>query len=472
MMYLVWDDLTVLAPNFGNGPTKRLLEGVNGYAEPGKIKAIMGPSGSGKTTLLDALAGRLPSNVVMTGNILHNGKKKKQLDCSGMGYVRQEPTLLGTLTVREAIRCEAHLRLPSTMMKNEIDDIAEGAITEMGLGDCADRFVGTWHLKGVSGGERKRLSIALQILTKPELLFLDEPTTGLDSASAFFVVRILRNIAEDGRTVVSSIHQPSSEVFALFDELCLLSGGETVYSGEAKMATKDVKGQLEDLTYLPTSEVKEMLVKEYKQSNYAVMERLRMREIIAARVRTESRDDSRRQANCGKQLCLLTQRSFANMWRDWGYYWVRIGIYVMVSASVGTIFFGQGRSSSINERGASIGFVSGFMTFMSIGGFPSLIEELQVFHEDRVNKSYGVGVYILSNFLSSFPYVALMSVSAASVTYYMVELKPEILSFAYACLNLISSIVAVESCMMTIALLVPNYLMGIVIGAGYIVRTT
>jgi ABC-type multidrug transport system ATPase subunit len=97
-------------------------------------------------------------------------------------------------------------------------------------------MVGNWHLRGISGGEKKRLSIAIEILTRPHLLFLDEPTSGLDSASAFFVIQTLRNIARDGRTIISSIHQPSSEVFALFDDLFLLSGGETVYFGDAKMA--------------------------------------------------------------------------------------------------------------------------------------------------------------------------------------------------------------------------------------------
>ncbi|CAN1755472.1 ABC transporter G family member 13 [Linum perenne] len=445
--YLVWEDLTVVLPNLGDGPTRRLLDRVRGYAEPGRIKAIMGPSGSGKTTLLDALAGRLPGNVVMTGNVLLNGNKKR-LNDSGVGYVRQENRLLGTLTVRETIKYSAHLRLPSTMTKEEIDDVAEGTLTEMGLQDCADRFIGNWHLRGISGGEKKRLSIALEILTKPRLLFLDEPTTGLDSASAFFVVKTLRNIAQDGRTVISSVHQPSSEVFALFDDLYLLSGGETVYSGEAKKAAeffaqagfpcpirrnpsdhflrcinsdfdqirlplmrskRDIKKPLEPLNYLPTTEIKAMLIKEYRQSNYAAKENDRMKQILAT-----------------------------------------------------------GRSASIFGRGSCDGFIAGFMTFMSIGGFPSFIEELEVFHEERLNRHYGVGVYILSNYLSSFPYLTFMSLSTASITYYMMNSRAGFSGFVYICLDLLSSLSAVESCMMTIASLVPNYLMGIVIGAGYI----
>lgn len=124
------------------------------------------------------------------------------------------------------------------MSKEEVHDIVEGTIMEMGLQECSDRLIGNWHLRGVSGGEKKRVSIALEILTRPNLLFLDEPTSGLDSASAFFVIQTLRNVSRDGRTVVSSIHQPSSEVFALFDDLFLLSGGESIYFGEAKTAVQ------------------------------------------------------------------------------------------------------------------------------------------------------------------------------------------------------------------------------------------
>lgn len=154
-------------------------------------------------------------------------------------YVRQENVFLGTLTVRETITYSAHLRLPAGMRKAEVAAVVEATILEMGLQECADRVIGNWHMRGISGGEKKRLSIALEILTRPRLLFLDEPTTGLDSAAAFFVVQTLKHIAVDGnKTIVSSIHQPSSEVFGLLDDLCLLSGGEAVFFGDAKLATQ------------------------------------------------------------------------------------------------------------------------------------------------------------------------------------------------------------------------------------------
>lgn len=124
------------------------------------------------------------------------------------------------------------------MSKAEKNKVVENTMAKMGLQDCAETSIGNWHLRGISTGEKRRLSICIEILTLPHVLFLDEPTSGLDSASAFFVIRALRNIAHDDKIVICSIHQPSSDVFDFFDDLVLLSGGETVYFGEAKMAVK------------------------------------------------------------------------------------------------------------------------------------------------------------------------------------------------------------------------------------------
>ncbi|XP_010534742.1 PREDICTED: ABC transporter G family member 13 isoform X2 [Tarenaya hassleriana] len=517
-MHVVWEDVMVMIPNFGEGPTRRLLNGLNGFAEPSRILAIMGPSGSGKSTLLDALAGRLAGNVVMSGKVLVNGKKARLDFGAAAAYVTQEDVLLGTLTVRETLAYSAHLRLPSTLTNREIYGVVEAKITEMGLEDCSDHVIGNWHLRGISGGERKRLSIALEILTEPSLLFLDEPTSGLDSASAFFVVQILRNIAGNGRTVISSIHQPSSEVFAAFDDLLLLSRGETVYFGEAKSASKffgeagfpcpsrrnpsdhflrcvnsdfddvtatlaesrrmhvssllqhscETRNPLEPLEDLPTSEIRATLVRKFRCSEYAAAARAKMQEVLSIKGLVTERKRGC-QAKWWKQLRTLTHRSFINMSRDLGYYWIRIVVYIVLSVSVGSVFFNVGKShKDVFARGACGAFMAGFMTFMSIGGFQSFIEEMKVFSRERLNGHYGVAVYTLSNFLSSLPYIFLMCVSTTSITYYMVKFQSGISHFAFLCLDLIGGIAVVESCMMMIASVVPSFLMGVMVGAGYI----
>lgn len=214
---VTWRDLNVTVSNL-KGKKRTVLFNATGLAEPGKLMAIMGPSGSGKTTLLDALAGRWARNATHTGEILLNGRKQ-QMSYGTAAYVTQDDILTGTLTVRETIQYAAQLQLPSSLSKADMNNIVEQTILEMGLRTCADTKVGNWHLKGLSGGERRRLSIAVEVLTRPRLMYLDEPTSGLDSAAAFFVTTKLRNLARDGKTIIASIHQPSSEVFNCFDTL-------------------------------------------------------------------------------------------------------------------------------------------------------------------------------------------------------------------------------------------------------------
>ncbi|TXG73272.1 hypothetical protein EZV62_001851 [Acer yangbiense] len=507
--FLVWEDLSVVLPNFGNNkPTKRLLQGLHGFAEPGRIMAIMGPSGSGKSTLLDSLAGRLSRSVVMTGNVLFNGKKRR-LDTGVVAYVTQEDVLLGTLTVRETITYSAHLRLPNSYTKEEVSSHVEATIMEMGLQDCGDRAIGNWHSRGISGGEKKRLSIALEILTRPRLLFLDEPTSGLDSASAFFVIQSLRNITRDGRTVISSIHQPSSEVFALFDDLFLLSSGETVYFGEAKFAVEffaeagfpcpsrrnpsdhflrcvnsdfdavtatlkgsqrihDIPTSSDPFMNMATAEIRGRLVEKYRRSKYGKRARTRIQELSTIEeLEIETKANSK--ASWFKQLSTLTRRSLVNMSRDVGYFWARIVIYLVVSLCVGTIFYDVGDSyTAILARVSCGGFITGFMTFMSIGGFPSFIEEIKVFYKEKLNGYYGVAVYIISNFLSAFPFLVVISFSTGAITWYMVKFRPGFSYFIYFFLNIFLSIAVIESLMMVIASLVPNFMMGVIVGAGII----
>ncbi|GAB2246124.1 hypothetical protein Droror1_Dr00001617 [Drosera rotundifolia] len=505
--YLVWEDLTVVIPSRGDGPSRWILHGIRGYAEPGRIMAIMGPSGSGKSTLLDSFAGRLSSNVVMTGDIRLNGKKK--IDRGVIAYVTQEDVMLGTLTVRETITYSAQLRLPPTLSKEEVKDIVEGTIMEMGLHDCSDTLIGNWHLRGISGGERKRLSIAIEILTRPSLLCLDEPTSGLDSAASFFVVQLLRNLAKESRrTIITSIHQPSSEVFALYDDLFLLSSGETVYFGEAKSALTffaqagfpcpsrrnpsdhflrcinsdfdkvtatllgsygktDMERMSDPLMIVETGRIKATLIEKYRWSEYAVRVRAKIQELSSINMPSTHKLATARPSWL-KQLYILTRRSFTNMCRDIGYYWARLVTYIIVAICVGSVFYDVGTGyTAILARGACGAFVSGFMVFMSIGGFPSFIEELKVFDREWLSGYYGVSVYIVSNFLSSFPFLVAVSFASAAICFYMVN-RAEFSRFTYYSLILFGCISVVESCMMVVASLVSNYLMGIITGAGVI----
>ncbi|KAL3002712.1 hypothetical protein AAZX31_08G069100 [Glycine max] len=239
---LTWKDVWVTASNRKSGSIS-ILKGLTGYAKPGQLLAIMGPSGCGKSTLLDTLAGRLGSNTRQTGEILINGHKQS-LAYGTSAYVTQDDTLLTTLTVREAVHYSAQLQLPDTMSKEEKKERADFTIREMGLQDAINTRIGGWGCKGISGGQKRRVNICIEILTRPKLLFLDEPTSGLDSAASYYVMRRIATLAQNDliqRTVIASIHQPSSEVFQFFNNLCLLSSGKAVYFGPASGVSEVIR---------------------------------------------------------------------------------------------------------------------------------------------------------------------------------------------------------------------------------------
>lgn len=512
--YIAWTDLCVHVRAKPGKPARPILVGATGYAEPGSIMAIMGPSGSGKSTLLDTLAGRLAPNTVLTGDILLNGEKKSTLSYGAAAYVTQEDVLIGTLTVRESIMYSANLRFPSSVTKQEKTTIVDRTILEMGLTGCQHTYVGNFFVRGLSGGEKRRLSIALQILTRPRLLFLDEPTSGLDSAAAYFVVRTLKNLAKDGRTVISSIHQPSSEVFALFDQLTLLSKGQTIYFGDVASAPEffaaanypcppmrnpsdhylqiinadfdTVKSNLKALeaddnndvetadplllkTRKNTEQVVKALSATYQQSEYAAASREKINQIVSNTRGSGNRmEGSKSHASFVRQCTTLTQRSFVNMTRDPGYYWLRVVMYVMVGICLGTIFWKVGlRYNSILARAGVMFFVAAFLSFMSIGGFPSFVEDMRVFYHERLSGHYGVAAFVVGNTLASLPFLFLIALTSGTLVYFMAWLHPGFGHYAYFILMLFACLTCVESLMMAVSSVVGrNFLAGIVIGAG------
>ncbi|KAF3527397.1 hypothetical protein DY000_02043254 [Brassica cretica] len=213
---------------------KHILKGITGSTGPGEILALMGPSGSGKTTLLKIMGGRLTDNV--KGKLTYNDIPYSPSVKRRIGFVTQDDVLLPQLTVEETLAFAAFLRLPSNMSKEQKYAKVEMIIKELGLERCRHTRVGGGFVKGISGGERKRTSIAYEILVDPSLLLLDEPTSGLDSTSATKLLHILQGVAKAGRTVITTIHQPSSRMFHMFDKLLLISEGHPAYYGKAREA--------------------------------------------------------------------------------------------------------------------------------------------------------------------------------------------------------------------------------------------
>ncbi|OMO72444.1 ABC transporter-like protein [Corchorus capsularis] len=217
------------------GKHKHLLRCVTGKLMPGRVSAVMGPSGAGKTTFLSALTGKAVGCHV-TGSILVNGKNDS-IQCYKkiIGFVPQDDIVHGNLTVEENLRFSARCRLSADLAKADKVLVIERVIESLGLQAVRDSLVGTVEKRGISGGQRKRVNVGLEMVMEPSLLILDEPTTGLDSSSSQLLLRALRREALEGVNIAMVLHQPSYTLFKMFDDLILLAkGGLTAYLGPVK----------------------------------------------------------------------------------------------------------------------------------------------------------------------------------------------------------------------------------------------
>ncbi|KAF8021578.1 hypothetical protein BT93_G1892 [Corymbia citriodora subsp. variegata] len=231
LIEVTFKDLTLTL----KGKKKHLLRCVTGKLRPGRIAAVMGPSGAGKTSFLSALAGKA-IGCSTTGVILINGKKESIHSYKKItGFVPQDDIVHGNLTVEENLWFSAKCRLPAKMPKADKVLVVERVIESLGLQPVRDSLVGTVEKRGVSGGQRKRVNVGLEMVMEPSLLILDEPTSGLDSASSQLLLRALRHEALEGVNICMVVHQPSYSLFRMFDDLILLAkGGLIVYHGPAK----------------------------------------------------------------------------------------------------------------------------------------------------------------------------------------------------------------------------------------------
>lgn len=224
---------------------RQILSNVSTIISPHKLNAWMGPSGSGKTSLLSVAAGVLsdPNNDLISNSCIRINGEKGSLPKSLVGVVWQEDLLLPNLTVRETVRFAARLKTPRSLSEEDVDQLVDETLSQLGLTNVRDSLIGspTGGLRGISGGERKRVAVAVELVARPSVLLLDEPTSGLDSSTALQLIATLKELAALGHAIAVVIHQPRTSIFDLFDNLLLLEKGRVVYEGPCS----EVKNYLE-----------------------------------------------------------------------------------------------------------------------------------------------------------------------------------------------------------------------------------
>lgn len=321
----------------------------------GEIVALMGPSGSGKTTLLKTLARRQYASE--TGKIFINGSERPlstHRDISA--FVEQEDTLIGSLTVNETLKFSAKLALPRTSTPDELQYRVDHLIESFGLRNQSQTLIGTPLQKGLSGGQKRRVSVASQLITSPKILYLDEPTSGLDSTASYEVISFLRDFARRNKILmIASIHQPSTKTFQLFDKLCLLSQGKTCFFGSSPELVAFLTAI--DLPIPSMTNPAEHIL-DITNVDFAVQsrnEQLRLDRITSAwQQSSQSKllqqaiqgdegyekllQSTRQRPSTIQQIFTLLHRSFVKGYRDLTVYWIRIAMYLGLAIMMGTVW--------------------------------------------------------------------------------------------------------------------------------------
>lgn len=457
---LEWKNLRYSIPNkkVPDG-RKVILHPQSGHAAPGDLLAIMGPSGSGKTSLLNALAGRLPvtKGAHCNGSVEVNRVPKQELPCPFAdisAYVEQDDALFALSTVQETLHFCAQLRLPSTMPMEERADRIDNALRQLGLIKSRHTNVGgnsfNGALRGLSGGERKRLSIAIELLHKPKCIFLDEPTTGLDSYQALNVVGKMNELAKENHTIVVSIHQPRSAIFAMFTGIYLLAEGKPCFAGSTDAAadhfarvgfplppkfspadffidlvsTDQRDEEQQKLTEARLANLQECWSKTSSWERQATGDSIesigkRRNSILEARS-----DKPAGQHALVKPFFLLLTRCWREQMRDKFAILMKTFFAAFMSGIFGLVFWQLDQNQkAIQNRTGLLFFLTMNQAFGSVIGTSQVIpRQIAVVQRERANRMYAILPYYISNLMVTIPIEVVPVLANAIVVYYMADL--------------------------------------------------
>ncbi|ESN93751.1 hypothetical protein HELRODRAFT_88257, partial [Helobdella robusta] len=453
---------------------RTVLNNISGLLLPG-MNAIMGPTGCGKSTLLDILAGRKDMRKVQ-GTILVNGYKQPEYFKCITGYVVQDDVLLGTLTVRESVMFSANLRLPSDVTQEEKSAKVDKVLNDLGLQKCADTKVGTDLIRGVSGGERKRTCIAMELIVSPGILFLDEPTTGLRKFFIITVVWMPRQPTQQGLTIIFSIHQPRYSIYKLFDGLILLASGIIIYHGPSANAIDFFQLQkfnieahnnppdfFLDVINAEISTVSlsdggpPMLSSDAADRKAKVIERLstkfketywyasiqktlnRKMKLFEANPKFVAADSSKYATSLRDQLKYVSRRSLLNVVRNPAASISQITMTMFFAFMVGLFYWDLSKRypEAIQNRVGAFFFIVMVQLFGNLSAVEVFLKERVIFLHEMHSGFYRVSVFFFSKiFCDLIPLRIVPMFLFAAITYYMIGLDRNPIKFGIYFLTL------------------------------------
>uniref|UniRef100_A0A803N5Y1 ABC transporter domain-containing protein n=1 Tax=Chenopodium quinoa TaxID=63459 RepID=A0A803N5Y1_CHEQI len=447
---------------------KVLLNDISGEAKEGEIMAVLGASGSGKSTLIDALANRISKESIKGSVHLNDEVLESKLLKVISAYVMQDDLLFPMLTVEETLMFSAEFRLPRSLSKSKKKARVEALIDQLGLRGAANTVIGDEGHRGVSGGERRRVSIGIDIIHDPIILFLDEPTSGLDSTSAFMVVKVLQRIAQSGSIVVMTIHQPSSRILNLLDRLIFLSRGQTVFTGtsselplfysefgcpipEGENRTEFALDHIQELEESPDGtqamvDFNKSWQQQRRNNNFPSHRQPKMSlngaisaSISKGKLVSGAANDDSNPTSVPKyanpfwlEVYVIGRRSMLNSRRMPELFGIRLGAIVVTGSILATIFLHLDQSpKGAQERLGFFAFAMSTTFYTCAEAIPVFLQERYIFMRETAYNAYRRSSYVLSHALISIPSLIVLSLTFAAITFWPVGLAGGLQGFLY-----------------------------------------
>lgn len=457
-----------LSPGYGtsNNTNNYVLRDINCEAKPGDLTVIAGPSGAGKTTLLEILAGSISPCRVSGRVLINDAPINTACFRRASGYVTQDEALFPHLTVEETLTYSARLRIRGC--RGAAASRVRYLLKELGLEHIGGARVGSESSRGISGGEKRRVSIGVELVHDPSVLLLDEPTSGLDSASALHVMLLLKSMTKNQfKTVVLTIHQPGFRILDLIDRVILLSNGKVLHNGSLSLLEERIKSEghcipgrvnvLEFAIDAMRSLGKDIELFDVKQEG-------RGRHINSKQ--TEHEEEQILYSNSPfKEVLILVQRFSKNIFRTKQLFAAKTTESVLAGIVLGTIFpnaFGN-NSLRVSKMQNQLGFLAFTLTFLmstTIEALPIFLQERRIVMREASRGVYRVSSYVAANALVFLPFLLIVALLYAIPVYWLVGLRREVDGFLYFSLVVWMVVLMANSFVACFSTLVPNYVTG------------
>ena len=461
---------------------KVILDDLSADVPAGRLVAVMGPTGCGKTSLINALAGRLEAGGEVYGEVLVNGQPRGKSYRALVAYVMQDDVLFPNLTVQETFEFAARMRLPKKVSNASKMKLVDTIINELGLSKARNTRIGNAMYRGVSGGERKRTNIGIELLSGASLIFLDEPTSGLDAFQAMNVMESLWTLSTSGRTIITTIHQPRSSIYKMFDLLLLLSEGRTMYYGPAKDAVKFFSDAHFEcpVNFNPADFFLDVVSMDYRNEDAeeASRERIRLMAELFASVRATFEGAIQNQLRRSIDGCddctdlnvvvfpnnpftefgLLLRRAWKQQSRDILPIAITVVQTVVVGFILAAIYSDMGSSATpVQDELGILFFVCIFSAFgamfQALNTFPT---DRAVVNRERASKMYHVLPYYVARFICDMPTRVGQGLLFGCIVYWIVGLNPAASAFFIFCALLIVEGLAAQGFGICISAVCPN----------------